>query len=698
MGKNKFLKVHHGVIWKGARVFFFLFTSVFFPGFIFCQADTIELPFISITASRISVESRRLNQSVTTLSEEILVKGQPRVSLQDYAAYVPGVLAQNAENYAQDVRISIRGFGSRSAFGIRGIRILVDGLPETTPDGQANIDNIDPGFLQSMEIIRGVSTVLYGNAAGGVLALYSRDPNASFSFNSGYLTGSNGLRKLDVWMGGKSPKRSWSLFGSTFSHVGYREWSQTKTNLLNGKYEVNLRKGKLKFLANWASSPLANDPGALTAAEVNLSRRSAFSRNIQFKAGEELIQYRVGNTWDQDLKNNKRIQAYSFYSKRIFDNRLPFEAGGYVRFARQFWGGGLSLQQLKTHFQWILGFEASSQEDERQRFANKSGIKGALNLNQNELFRGGGVYGQYRYFPTPKWEFIAAARVDKMHLGVEDLFLTDGNQGGSMDYLRLNPSAGFVFKPNRHSGFFGDWSRHFETPALTELSANPNNTGGFNPDLKPQSSSQYALGYRFEPQKWLKSDFSIYQIDLRDEWISYGLAAFPGRTFYRNAGISRRMGFEVFTHFFPEGKLGFISSATFARHYFRDYPSGNQNFMGNRVPGFSPFQFFTEFRAQVHPSVFISGNGRWQGKQFANDTNSVVVPPYFLLGARFQILLPAKWVNMEILGGVNNALNTAFYSNVRINAAANRFFEPASVRTFYIGLRMHFNSRGGEGK
>ena len=130
------------------------------------------------------------------------------------------MLAQNAENYAQDLRISIRGFGSRSAFGIRGVRILVDGLPETTPDGQANVDNIDPGFMESMEVIRGVSTVLYGNAAGGVLALYSRNPTSKFSFNSGYLLGSNGLKKLDFWMGGKSKKREWSIFGSNFSHIG----------------------------------------------------------------------------------------------------------------------------------------------------------------------------------------------------------------------------------------------------------------------------------------------------------------------------------------------------------------------------------------------------------------------------------------------------------------------------------------------
>ena len=199
------------------------------------QSDTFELPAIPITASRISVESRRINQAVTTLTEDILLKGQARTSLQDYAAYVPGVLSQNAENYAQDVRISIRGFGSRSAFGIRGVRILVDGIPETTPDGQANVDNIDPAFIQTMEVIRGVSTVLYGNAAGGVLALYTKDPTSSFSMNSGYLLGSNGMKKFDIWMGGKNTKREWSVFGSNFSHTGFRDWSQTKTNLFNGK-------------------------------------------------------------------------------------------------------------------------------------------------------------------------------------------------------------------------------------------------------------------------------------------------------------------------------------------------------------------------------------------------------------------------------------------------------------------------------
>jgi len=684
---------------KVVKAFILLITPFFINPFLGNgQSDTIELPSIPITASRITVESRRINQAVTTLSEEILVKGQPRTSLQDYAAYVPGVLAQNAENYAQDVRISIRGFGSRSAFGIRGVRILVDGLPETTPDGQANVDNIDPGFLQSMEVIRGVSTVLYGNAAGGVLALYTKDPTSPFLINSGYLMGSNGLKKLDVWMGGKNQKREWSIFGSNFSHTGFREWSQTKTNLLNGKYVVNLPKGKLKFLFNWASSPLANDPGALIASEVNISRKSAFSRNIQFKAGEELIQYRVGSTWDQNLKNNIQIQAYSFYSKRTFDNRLPFEAGGYVAFNRQFWGGGLSLQQLKPNYQWLIGMEASSQVDDRQRFANKLGVKGNLNLDQKEFFQGGGIYGQYRYFFTPKWEGIVGARLDKIKLGVEDLFLTDGENSGDIDYLRLNPSLGFVFKPNANSSIFGDWSKHFETPALTELSANPSNAGGFNPDLKPQTSTQYSLGYRFKNVKWIKSEFSIYQIDLKDEWIAYGLVAFPGRTFYKNAGISRRNGLEIFTHFFPEKNINAITSLTLASHTFRDYPSGNQNYKGNWVPGFSPFQLFSELRAQLHQSFFISGNLRWLGKQFANDNNSVAVPAYFLIGARCQYSLPTKRGGLEILGGVNNLLNVDYYSNLRINAAANRFFEPAAGRTFYVGLRVHFNAIQSKGK
>jgi len=678
---------------RAVTIIFFLFSMLAFsPFYSYGQSDTIELPYIPITASRITVESRRMNQAVTALTEDILVKGQPRTSLQDYAAYVPGVLAQNAENYAQDLRISIRGFGSRSAFGIRGVRILVDGLPETTPDGQANVDNIDPGFMESMEVIRGVSTVLYGNAAGGVLALYSRNPTSKFSFNSGYLLGSNGLKKLDFWMGGKSKKREWSIFGSNFSHIGFREWSQTKTNLLNGKYVINLPKGKLTFLFNWALSPLANDPGALIASEVSLSRKSAFSRNLQFKAGEELMQYRIGNTWNQNLKNNKQIQAYTFYSKRTFDNRLPFEAGGYVAFIRQFWGIGLSLQQLKPNFQWLIGMEASSQVDNRQRFSNKAGVKGALNLDQKEMFQGGGIYGQYRYFFTPKWEVIAGARLDKLELGVKDLFLSDGDNSGQIDYIRLNPSAGFLYKQNANSSIFGDWSKHFETPALTELSANPSNEGGFNPDLKPQTSVQYSLGYRFKHSKWIKSEFSIYQIDLKDEWIAYGLAAFPGRTFYKNAGISRRNGFEIFTHFFPEGKISAINSMTFASHTFRDYQSGNQNYKGNWVPGFSPFQLFSELRAQLNPSLFFSGNIRCLGKQFANDNNSVLVPAYYLIGARFQYNLPFKDLGFALIGGVNNLLNVEYYSNLRINAAANRFFEPAAGRTLYAGIRVNFNT------
>jgi iron complex outermembrane receptor protein len=674
------------------------FLSTTMPQFIFGQTDTIELPTVPIAASRISVESRRIYQAVTTLSEDILVKGQSRTTLQDYAAYVPGVLAQNAENYAQDVRISIRGFGSRSAFGIRGIRILVDGLPETTPDGQANVDNIDPGFIRSMEVIRGVSSVLYGNAAGGVLALYSKDPSAPFSFDAGYLTGSNGLKKLDFWMGGKSKNRDWSIFGSRFSHIGYRDWSQTKTDLLNGKYVVHLPKGSIKFLFNWASSPLANDPGALVASEVTNARTSAFSRNIQYQAGEALTQYRLGSTWEQQLNNKKKIQMYLFYSKRLFDNRLPFESGGYVTFLRHFRGGGVSLQQIKSNFQWLVGMEASGQTDDRQRFANKLGMKGNLNLHQKELFQGAGIYGQYRYFFNKKWEGVLGARLDKILLGVEDFFLTDGDNSGDIDYLRLNPSLGLMYKPNAHATIFADWSKHFETPALTELSANPSNTGGFNPDLRPQTSAQISLGFRFRKMKWITSELSVYQIDLKDEWIAYGLEAFPGRTFYKNAGISRRNGLEIFTHFFPEEKVSTLVSLTFASHNYVSYQVGNQNYAGNWVPGFAPFQMFTEVRAQLNKSIFISTNLRSLAKQFVSDNNQIFVPGYLLSGIRCQYSQPLKTIGLEVIGGVNNLFNVKYFGNIRMNAAANRFFEPAAGRTIYLGLRFVFKGKGQDGR
>jgi iron complex outermembrane receptor protein len=198
--------------------------------------------------------------------------------------------------------------------------------------------------------------------------------------------------------------------------------------------------------------------------------------------------------------------------------------------------------------------------------------------------------------------------------------------------------------------------------------------------------------------KWITSELSVYQIDLKDEWIAYGLEAFPGRTFYKNAGISRRNGLEIFTHFFPEEKVSTLVSLTFASHNYVSYQVGNQNYAGNWVPGFAPFQMFTEVRAQLNKSIFISTNLRSLAKQFVSDNNQIFVPGYLLSGIRCQYSQPLKTIGLEVIGGVNNLFNVKYFGNIRMNAAANRFFEPAAGRTIYLGLRFVFKGKGQDGR
>jgi iron complex outermembrane recepter protein len=653
-------------------------------------ARTIEP--ITVTATRMENDKTNIPMAISLLSQDRIQKGQSQLSLHDAIMTMPGVFVQNPDNFAQDMRISIRGFGARAAFGVRGIRIVTDGIPESTPDGQSDVDNLDAGSMQRLEILRGGASALYGNASGGVIALTTEDPTDKPFLEAQALAGSYDLQRFQVKTGFKKEKIGVFLSIGHNRTNGYRVQSAMRQTISNAKIHYQIRpQTRLTLLLNYGNSPTANDPGGLTSEQVQQDRRQARAANLQFNAGETVEQGRVGLLFDTRWQEKNRLILRGFITARDFEGYLAFRAGGVVNFNRLFGGIGVQYQHntqiFNTPYRLQIGVDIDRQRDHRQRFNNINGKRDSLTFDQNERFGGVGAYifQEAQFFK--KIYLNMSFRYDNVRLSASDIYLKDGDQSGDIYLDKISPMLGLVFKNTENLSFYTNISSNFETPTLNELSANPSNAGGFNTDLKPQQAINYEVGMKARYNQ-LSIETALFYIDLKNEFVPYQLAAFPGRTFFRNAGKSRRQGIEIGVSYMISKSISAYINYTYSDFKYKIYP----NFEGKTQPGIPVHIGFVESRWVSPKGIFLIGQWRMNGDFYADDANNFKNSAYNVLILRGGYTLHLKKITLEPFFAINNIFNKKYNANVQINAAANRFFEPAALANFYAGLKVRFQA------
>ena len=654
---------------------------------------TLDIAPVTVTASRFEAKNNRLPFAISILNKSQIQRAQAQLSLNEALVALPGVFTLNADNFSQDLRISIRGFGARAAFGIRGIRLFVDGLPESTPDGQADVDNVDAGALQRIELLRGASSGLYGNASGGVLNMSTEEPSKQSFVETQALAGSFGFQRYQVKTGFMVGKLGVFSSISQNRSDGFRVQSAMQQTTLNLKLRYQLSTNtKLSFLLNYGNSPYAQDAGGLTAEQVSTDRRQARAANVQFDAGEKVAQGRVGLVLEKQFSVKHKLTARTFVTSRDFANRLAFRGGGWVEFERLFGGIGLTYAYTGTKYRSQVGLEWNDQRDARQRFDNVDGKKGNLTLDQTERFRSAGAFWLNEFSAGKKWTFTAATRYDALKLSAEDHFLSDGNQSGANTFNRFNPSLGVVFAAKPWASLYSNLASNFETPALTELSANPSNLGGFNADLKPQRSLNYEAGVKLLGNTRVGLDLALFQINLQDELVPYQLASAPGRTFYRNAGESTRRGIEAALNVRILEGLFFTSNYTFSDFKYEAYEANGTRFDGNIQPAVPRHQLFSILQWAHRSGFFVAAQVRSIGSTFVNDANTFNNSGNTLCSLRaghaFKL---GKFWKIEPFGGINNIFGVAYTNNILLNAVGNRFYEPGAAQaTYYGGVKLNW--------
>lgn len=598
-------------------------------------------------------------------------------NLEQLLAPVPGLLAFNSYNQAQGLRLSLRGFGARAGFGVRGLRVLVDGVPLTMPDGQTELDGIDPALIERIEVLRGPAAMLYGNAAGGVLLIETRQPGPGGRLDVS--AGSLGQRRLSAELGGASGDFSGLLAAQAADQDGYREHAEARlrNTTLKGRWQTE--GGRLDLHLNVLDNQ-ARDPGALDQAQLDISRRQASPPALTFRGDESVRQQRLGLNWQSE-----QWQLRAHVGRRDFENRLPFRNGGQGSFERDFAGLGglywLDHRLFGLDQRLSLGAELEGQRDLRSRHDNLFGERGARTLRQREEASSAALFAQNEMQLGERWLASAGLRHDRLRLAVADRWLVDGEQSGSRRLEETHYSAALGYRLNEHHQLYARLASSFESPTINEL-ANPAG-GGFNPALGPAQARSRELGLKGD-LPGLRYELALFRIDLDDELLPYSLPGQSGRTYYRNAGQSRREGVEASLDWQLAEHWRLVAAWIWSDFRFRE-----AEYAGNALPGVPRQRLFGELhysRDFWYASLSLDARSH----SYAEDASQVRVPGNARVNLRLGWRLERGDQYLEPYLGVDNLFDRDYFDNLRLNDANGRYFEPGPGRTLLAGIRVGF--------
>ena len=632
--------------------------------------------------------------------------GQPHTSLDQTLLGVPGVTLASRNNPSQDPRVSIRGFGSRSAFGVRSIRVLRDGMPLTLPDGQTPVDYLDLESVGAVETIRGAAAAIYGNAAGGVIDVRSAPaPTSPFALQARTWTGSDRMYRNVALFGGTLGTDNIFYQGNVGHTTSDNSRDYSHQRLTNGWARVGgtVRGTDLSIQALGLSMPLAENPGALTRSQLDSAPDMADPLSVRKKARKEVHQLQVGLAARRGVKNGGELFAQMYGGTRTLFNPLTFAVVGVDR--GQF-GGGLRVtvpaKVGSLDNRVSVGVDAQGQNDLRRNWANCNAVatanascpsitveKGILQLDQREIVSSVGPYLRDE-IALGRTSLSAGVRADVVRFTVKDRFLSDGrDDSGTRSLNAVSPMFGVVTRLSDRHAVYVDIASAFETPTTTELGNQPNGNAGLNRELDPQYSTTYETGLKGLVWSRLRYDAALFDIEVRDELIPYEVAGGSGRTYYRNAGRTRRRGLEL------AGSTSFafadLSAAyTYSNFRFREFLVDTARYDGNQIPGVP--------RQQLQAALTLRAKGAYltneviaKDKVFANDANSASAPGFGVFNVRAGVvaLLGRPWFSPVL--GVQNAFDRRYVGSLAVNAsgatlAATKFYEPSPRRTWFIGL------------
>jgi iron complex outermembrane recepter protein len=643
--------------------------------------------------------------AVTVQTPDSMRPGQRHLSLDDVLWLIPGLSVSNRNNPSQDPRISIRGFGARSAFGVRGIRVLRDGIPLTLPDGQTPVDYLDLESVGRVEVMRGSASSLYGNAGGGVVDIRTADPPlVPVSAELRMSDGAFGTRRGVAKTGGIVDGFAYQANVARTESDGYRDYSRQR--MTNGFARFSRDDAAGSYALEWlgVNTPVAQNPGALTRAQFETNPRLADALSVRKKARKAVTQSQLGLTARHKVVRGE-IEASAYVGTRTLDNPQTFAVVDVGRTT-----SGVNLRAtvpfslLGGEQRFTAGTELQFQSDLRRNYTNCNDIpapttptaacpivgveRGMVTLDQREIISSWGSYLRDELDFLDRYTFTASARADAVRFRVKDRLVTATNpdDSGERPLDAVSPMIGILARLAPSHSAYANVSSAFETPTATELGNQPNGAAGINRELQPQRSLTYEVGFKGVGAKGLQYNTALFATSVHDELIPFDIPGGGGRRYFRNAGRTSRRGLELgLGTTFKQIELG--GAYTYANYRFVDFTVDTAHYAGNRIPGI-PRQTLQGSAAVRTSFGTLVTESTLADKMFVNDANSEHSPGYAIFNAR--VVSTAMWngSGVELTLGAQNLFNTSYISSVSVNAAGGKFYEPGSQRSIYFGVSL----------
>ena len=665
-----------------------------------------QLPELNVTVTRSAEPLERVPYAVGVLNREDLQRGQQTLGIDEALNNLPGVVVSNRYNYSLDQRISIRGFGSRSNFGVRGLKILLDGVPQTLPDGQSQLTNVDFATIDRAEVLRGASSSLYGNASGGVISFQTQQAAAGPFAQTLRVQGGSGKRdgddfyKWQTWTSGRSGNLSGTLSLSQFKADGFRQHSAAEFRQLNagGDYAISgstLARVRLSL----ADSPEAQNPGALTLAEYVANPDSAAGNNILRGADKDAQQHQLAFGLRHFDDAGNEYEATVFGLLRDLANPLAAPpdinpgptAGTYVAIDRAVGGARLSasrrLGRSEESPRLNAGADLQLMRDDRQNFVHSGGIPtSAVFLDQLEKITEIGPFAQVQWSPNDRLLVSTGVRYDWVRFSLDDRYVGDGfDDSGTrtMDALSGNIGASWSFDTRFVP--YVNVSTAFETPTTTELVNQPDGSGGFNPELGPQRAVNYEIGARGQPAPGIGYSVALFLGRVTDAIVQQ--AEVGGRAFFRNAGKTHNDGAEVGLTLSPVSALTLSAAYTYARYRFAD-----DALEGNRLPGVPEHFWRLGLRSMLPAGFYADADHTISTSVAADDANTIIVPAWGAGVTNLRLGWAGNSGSLRLAPflGLNNLWDRRYIGSVTLNGIGGRVIEPAPRRVVYFGTEIGY--------
>jgi iron complex outermembrane receptor protein len=679
------------------------------PGVAWAQDNAPkQLEEVVVSASR--SEQRRFDApaAINAVTVDGFRATSPLVNLSELLSAVPGLQIRDRQNYAQDLQLSVRGFGSRSTFGVRGVRILIDGIPATMPDGQGQVSSASLTSAQRIEVLRGPLAQLYGNAAGGVVQVFTKDPPTTAEgryVGAGAGVGSYNQKQVDL-SAGAGNERFGGLFDlSHFKTDGYRDHSGASRTQLNAKVIGKPSSDTtITGVMNVFNQPLAQDPLGLTHAGFSQNPRQADPSAILFDTRKRIEQQQAGVVLEHKFSSEDTVNARVYGGTRQVFQTLALNggtvvggvttsAGGVVDLDRSFGGVGLNwTHRTKVGgmpLKWTLGVEADTLLEHRRGFVNNAGIPGGLRRNEDDRARDTDVFGQVEWSFTPDWQLLAGVRASRVTFVYDDHYFGDGqNDSGRTQFHNTSPSMGLVWHANDRLNFYGNLGTGFETPTLAESAYRAAGTGP-NFNLQPSTSRQVEVGLKALVGSHTV-DAALFLAKSDNEIVP--LSASGGRTVFQNVDNVRRRGAELSV----KSDWGRVSTtlaytwldARFMQAYVNT--ASGPVASGNRLPGVPANSLFMDVAYRPDDALTLGAEMRVESRAYVDDVNSDAAPGYAVVNLRAGREIKSSTGKWYLFGRVDNIFDRLYAGSVIVNEANKRFFEPAAGRRFFVGVRTIF--------